>query len=66
MVEHDDPRGKENRTSIPAQIRDNQATPIIGHKVRTATPRWWVKTRSKIGEVTIAARIPDRSIAAPI
>ena len=55
-----------SKASLPAQMRDNQADAMTGHKMRTVIPRWCVKRRSKSGDVTIAAMIPDRSRAAPI
>lgn len=51
---------------LPAQMRDNQEAPMIGHSVRTVIPRWCVRTRSKMGDVARAATIPDKSRAAPI
>jgi hypothetical protein len=32
-------REKGSRTFLPAQIRDNQAVAMIGHMMRTASPR---------------------------
>jgi len=34
-----DPKGKESRISLPAQMRENQAVAMIGHKIRTVIPR---------------------------
>ena len=56
----------QGQTDIPAQIKDNQAAPIVGQRTRSVIPRWFVKTRSNRGAVTIAAIIPAMSNAAPI
>ena len=51
--------------ALTAQMRENQQMAMIGAKIRAARPRWCVKTRSKSGDVTIAATMPERRSAAP-
>ena len=43
---------------IPAQIRENHPMDMIGEPIRMATTRWWVRYRSKIGAVIMAATRP--------
>jgi len=33
------PKGKMSKAFLPAQIRDNQAKAMTGHKMRTVIPR---------------------------
>lgn len=51
---------------IPAQIRVNHPTATKGTKTLLVAAKWWVKTRSNSGAVTIAATIPLKSKQAPI
>ena len=52
-------------SSRTAQMSESQVAPMMGVMMRTASARWCVKTRSKRGEVIIAARMPERRRAAP-
>jgi|SRR6267142_3264416 len=62
---HDKRRGSRG-PSLPTQIRDPQETAANGHKIHMISADFWVMIRSKIGNVAMAARTPDRSITAPI
>jgi hypothetical protein len=62
---HDKRKGSRE-PSLPAQIRDPQEAAANGHKIHMVIPGFWIKMRSKIGNVATAARTPDRSITAPM
>ena len=62
---HDKRKGSRE-PSLPAQIRDAQENAANEHKIHMVIPDFLIKMRSKIGNVAMAARAPDRSITAPI
>ena len=62
---HDKRKGSRE-PSLPAQIRDAQDNATNEDKIHMVISDFWTKMRSKIGNVAMAARTPDRSITAPI
>jgi hypothetical protein len=47
-------------------MRETQPAATIGTRNLTVIARWWVKTRSNNGAVTMAATMPERRRVAPI
>jgi Flp pilus assembly secretin CpaC len=56
---------RQEKGSVPAQIKENQPTATIGTRILRVMPSLWVKIRSNNGAVTIEAMMPESSKVAP-